>query len=87
MTVILGTSPLFTLRHVFLLFQLAFGILSRALREEKCGYIFSSVSNPFVGLRYLFLFTILGLHGSTMSITQKEKKGNIFRVLLANVNA
>lgn len=32
-TVILGTGSLFTLRHVSLLFQLAFGILSRALRE------------------------------------------------------
>lgn len=37
MTVILGTSSPFALRHVFLLFQLAFGILSRALRKGNAA--------------------------------------------------
>lgn len=36
-TVILGTNSRFTLRHIFLLFQLAFGILSGALRERNAA--------------------------------------------------
>lgn len=64
-TVILGIRAPFTLRHVFLLFQLAFGILRRALREGKRGDIFSGASGPYVSLGYFLLL---------YSRKQKKKK-------------
>lgn len=81
MTVILGISAPFTLRHVFLLFQLAFGILRRALREGNAA-IYLAVQAAHMLASDTFYYCTAA---SKKKNREEKQKASIVRALLATV--
>lgn len=84
MTVILGISAPFTLRHVFLLFQLAFGILRRALREGNAAIYLAVQAAHMLASDTFYYCTAASKKKKKKKVERKEKqKASIVRALLA----
>lgn len=84
MTVILGIRAPFTLRHVFLLFQLAFGILRRALREGNAA-IYLAVQAAHMLASDTFYYCTAASKKKKKVERKEKQKASIVRALLATV--